>query len=236
MKKPIIGILPIMDYTKGNIWMLPGYTDGIQEAGGIPIVLTFTNKIDELKDIVDTCDGFLFTGGHDINPELYHEDKLDVCGEISKERDDLESLLFSLAYQQDKPILGICRGIQMVNVLLGGTLYQDLNTQHSSDITHRQGRPYDKPIHDVHIYKDTPLYELLHQETIGVNSLHHQAIKDLSSQLKPMAISPDDLIEAVYDPSKTFLWAIQWHPEYLHLVDENSQQIFKAFVDASKQD
>ncbi|MCD7810172.1 MAG: gamma-glutamyl-gamma-aminobutyrate hydrolase family protein [Erysipelotrichaceae bacterium] len=236
MKKPVIGVLPIMDYTKGNIWMLPGYTDGIQEAGGIPIVLTFTDKIDELRRLVDTCDGFLFTGGHDINPELYHENKLDVCGEISKERDDLESLLFSIAYQQDKPILGICRGIQMINVLLGGTLYQDLNTQHISNVTHRQGRPYDEAIHDVHIYKDTPLYELLHQETIGVNSLHHQAIKDLSSQLKPMAVSPDGLIEAVYDPSKTFLWAIQWHPEYLHLVDEKSRQIFKAFVDAAKQD
>lgn len=236
MKKPIIGVIPLVDYTKKSLWMLPGYMDGIKQAGGIPMILPLTSDDDDLEAIVDLYDGFLFTGGHDLSPQLYGEDLSKECGEISIERDEMEIALFPLVYQKNKPALGICRGIQLMNVALGGTLYQDLPTQFSSSLEHHQKPPYDEPIHCVTILKDTPLYDLLNEETIQVNSYHHQAIKDLAKALDVMATSKDGLIEAVYAKNKTFIQAIQWHPEFMYLKDYHSQMIFKQFVRACQKE
>ena len=142
----------------------------------------------------------------------------------------MERLVLEDAMKKDKPILGICRGIQMINALLGGTLYQDLPTQHPSDIDHHQTPPYDVPVHDVIIKKDSPLYECLGSDRISVNSYHHQAVKDVAPCLEVMAESEDGIVEALYKPSYSFLWAVQWHPEFSYKKDGNSRKIFKAFV------
>ena len=233
MNKPRIGLIPLVDNEKDSYWMLPGYMNGILNAGGIPVVLPLTDDMDILKQIVDTYDGFLFTGGHDVSPKLYGEDKLDVCGECCELRDNMEKALFTMLYEKDKAILGICRGIQFINSMLGGTLYQDLPTQKPSDIEHHQLPPYDEPIHKVNITPNTPLYELLGREELSVNSYHHQAVKELSSELCAMAYSTDGLVEAIYSPYKNYIWAVQWHPEFSYLKDENSRKIFKSFVDAA---
>ncbi len=236
MAKPVIGVLPLIDTEKekGSYWMLADYIEGIKEAGGLPVIFTFTDDKEDAKKFVDMCDGILFTGGHDVDPLIYGEDKLPECAEISPERDVLEKLVLEEALKADKAVLGICRGLQFINAYLGGTLYQDLRTYHPSEVRHRQKPPYSEPIHEVILEKGSPLFELLGTEKMNVNSCHHQAVKDVAPCLKVMAEASDGIVESAYYPDKKFLWLTQWHPEFMHKIDLNSKKIFKAFVEAAK--
>ena len=229
MKKPMIALMPLYDDEKNSYWMLPQYMKMIEQAGGLPVMLPMSDDHIILRQIAETFDGFLFIGGHDISPHLYHQEAMIQCGQICSCRDDMEKELFHLVYQMNKPMLGICRGIQLFNVLLGGTLYQDLPSQRKSLINHHQLPPYDKPQHNNTIIKGTPLYDLLAVEKLQVNSYHHQAIQELSPLLKEMAFSEDGLIEVIYQPDKKYLWAIQWHPEYM-MHDQSSQLIIAEFI------
>lgn len=235
MGKPIIGVLPLYDNEKDSYWMLPGYMKGIEDAGGIPVMLPLTTDEEIILSLANTFDGFLFTGGQDINPELYGEKISDVNGEMCNERDCMEEVLFKRVVELDKPVLGICRGLQLFNVLLGGTLYQDIPTQlTSSDINHKQRPPYTEPTHNVYIAKDTLLYQILQVDTLKVNSYHHQGIKKISEKLVPAAKAEDGLIEAVIMPNKTFTLAVQWHPEFNYKHDDNNSKLFLEFVRACK--
>ncbi len=227
---PIVGVIPLWDDEKESIWMLPGYMDGLRQAGGLPIMLPLTTDEREIDQLLDMVDGVLFTGGHDVSPEMYGEEPLNHTVVTCKKRDDMERIVLNKAMERDKSILGICRGIQFINAALGGTLYQDLPTQHPSAVEHHQKPPYDVPAHNVHIVKNGPLFELLRKEELSVNSYHHQAIKELAPDLCVMAKSPDDLIEALYKPDRKFLWAVQWHPEFSYLSDRSSREIFRIFV------
>ncbi|MBP7185864.1 MAG: gamma-glutamyl-gamma-aminobutyrate hydrolase family protein [Ruminococcus sp.] len=229
-QKPVIGVIPLIDYVKSSYWMLPGYFGGIIEAGGLPVMLPLTSENTHIEQFTEICSGFLFTGGQDVSPEIYSARKIGACGECSPERDAMETLLLKYAMQLDKPVLGICRGIQFINASLGGTLWQDIPSQFSDTITHCQKPPYDVPIHEVNVRADSPLYDLLKADTIPVNSYHHQGVRALSPELLSMAEAPDGLIEAVYAPNKKFLWAVQWHPEFSYLKDGNSRLIFREFV------
>ena len=213
-RNPIIGVTPLWDDERKSIWMLPDYLDGIKAAGGISVVLPLEMSEKDADRIVETCDGFLFTGGQDVGS----------C----PERDKLETLLLSKALQSDKTILGICRGLQFINVFLGGTLWQDLPSQHPTEITHRQGKPYNAPIHKVVL--NGGLKSLLGEDTIDVNTLHHQAINELGESLIPMATAPDGIIEAARMENKRFVWGVQWHPEYMFKTDPNSLAIFTHFI------
>ena len=228
--KPIVGVMPLWDDEKDSIWMLPGYLDGLIQAGAIPIVLPFTQDEKELEQLVNLCDGFLFTGGHDVSPELYHEKPDEKLQAVCPKRDVMEGIILRKAIEQDKPVLGICRGIQFINAFLGGTLWQDIPTQCPSQTEHHQQPPYDQPSHEVTVEKGSPLYDCLGEERIAVNSCHHQGIRNLAPSLKTMAAAPDGMVEAVYMPGKRFLWAVQWHPEFSHLTDERSRKVFRAFV------
>ena len=231
--KPIVGVMPLWDDDKESIWMLPGYLDGLLEAGATPVILPMIEDEDELFRLIEMCDGILLTGGHDVTPEIYGEEPLKGTVSCIK-RDNMEKIVLSYAMQKDKPILGICRGIQLVNALLGGTLYQDLPTQRPTSVEHHQKPPYDVPVHEVAIRKDTPLFDCLGTDHIKVNSYHHQAVKDVAPDLKVMAESEDGLVEALYMPSSRFFWAVQWHPEFSFRTDKNSKKIFKAFVDSMR--
>lgn len=234
--KPIVGIMPLWDDEKESIWMLPGYLDGLSQAGATPIIFPFSSDEEELGRLVKMCDGILFTGGHDISPKLYNEDPIKDLVSCCIKRDLMESIVLKIAMDMDKSILGICRGIQFINVALGGSLYQDLNLQHPSNIDHHQQAPYDIPKHEVTLKQNTPLHECLHVDKLLVNSYHHQAVKDIAQELEIMATSPDGLIEALYMPTYKFLWAMQWHPEFSYQTDINSQKIFQAFIDSMKHD
>ena len=132
MKKRMIGLVPLVDAERESYWMLPGYMNGIEQAGGIPVMLPLTADPDTLQQLADTLDGFLLTGGQDVSPVFYQAQTVAHCEACCAERDAMEQALFGIAWAQDKPILGICCGIQLINILLGGMLYQDLPTKHPS--------------------------------------------------------------------------------------------------------
>ena len=233
MKRPVIGLVPLVDIQRESYWMLPGYMDGVAEAGGLPIMLSLTDEEEQIDQFTVLCDGFLFTGGQDVEPSLYGKKKDAACGECCRPRDAMEAKLLHAALKHDKPIFGICRGIQFINAALGGSLYQDLPSQHPSTIEHHQRPPYDVPIHTVTPISSTPLAALLGDGAFAVNSYHHQAVKELAPAWSVMAVAPDGIIEAAYMPDRRFVWAVQWHPELSFRVDENSRKLFHAFVQAA---
>lgn len=227
--KKLIAVLPLWDEDKQSLWMLPNYFKAIQAAGGIPIMLPFTNSLEDIKKLAISFDGFLFPGGQDIDPALYNEERTSLTQEVCSKRDNLESLLLKQVLGLNKPILGICRGFQFINASLGGKLYQDLKQEFGNKVNHEQSKPYDSFAHTVKI--DGFLQNLLQKREIQVNSLHHQGIKELAPGLQACAQASDGLIEAFSVPDKNFLLAVQWHPEY-GAEWESSKKIFKAFIDA----
>lgn len=230
MMKKVIGIMPLYDDEKESYWMLPGYMKMLEAEGAIPIMLPLTSETEELDYFLDICGGFLLTGGHDVSPAVYHAEKKPWCGPCCKLRDEMERYILNKSVERNKSVLGICRGIQFMNSCFGGTLYQDLEMEHFSCIDHHMKPPYDRVAHQVTLQIDTPLYHILGKEQIGVNSYHHQAIKELSFDFQPMAFSEDGLIESIYMPSHKFIVGVQWHPEFSYMVDENSRKLINAFV------
>ena len=235
MNKKIVAVVPLWDHDKQSIWMLPGYLEGIRAAGGIPFILPLTKSEEENSTLLIMCDGLLMTGGQDVNPRLYGQTAASHCGPTCPERDAMEPHLFNEALKLNKPVLGICRGLQMINVALGGTLYQDLPSQTNTSINHRMKPPFDRECHQVNLVPGTALQRLLQVGNMGVTSNHHQGIDALGQGLEVMATSEDGIVEAISLPSKKFVWAVQWHPEYDHLKNIFSQMIFQAFVDACGQ-
>lgn len=232
---PVVGVTPLWDEEKQSLWMLPGYLEGLRQAGCLPMILPLTKEPEEIDRILTLVDGILLTGGQDVSPELYGEVP-DGTGEICELRDAMEGQLLKKAIVLDKPVLGICRGIQFINAALGGSLYQDIPSQHPSSVEHHQSPPYDQPSHEVTLVQGSPLQTLLGQGKLYVNSYHHQAVKQLADGLGVMARSEDGLVEAVRKPDQRFLWAVQWHPEFSFRTDEASRQIFAAFARAMRQD
>nr|WP_320025267.1 gamma-glutamyl-gamma-aminobutyrate hydrolase family protein [uncultured Acetobacterium sp.] len=234
--KPLIGILPLYDSDKQSIWMYPGYTEGIARAGGIPIILSILDQDKDIEAIADRLDGFVFSGGQDVDPLQYGEVMLECCNEIYPPRDDLEIKLLEAVMKRDKPVFGVCRGLQLINVALGGTLYQDINKQMKRDqkIQHFQQNNYEYPVHEVTVEKNSKLSEIVGSDKIRVNSMHHQGINHLSSRLIATASSNDSLVEAIEIPELSFGLAVQWHPEFLWRDDERTLSILQAFVEAAR--
>lgn len=234
MRKPMIGLVPLYDECKDSYWMLPGYMTGLTQAGAVPVMLPLTASEEDVVQLADALDGFLLTGGHDVDPELYGEEKRQVCGTLCMERDRLEVMLLEQVLKRNKPVFGICRGLQLLNVYLGGTLYQDLQTERPGSVEHRMKPPYDAVAHEVELAEDGLLMRITGQKRLGVNSCHHQGVKELAPELTVEAIAEDGLVEAVSMKGRGFAAAVQWHPEFSWQTDENSRKILGAFVEACR--
>jgi putative glutamine amidotransferase len=208
--------------------MLPGYMEGLERAGALPVVLPLTQDRELLRQIVSQFDGVLFTGGQDCAPSFYGEENRS-CDEICDARDNMEKILFEEALAADLPMFGICRGIQLMNALLSGSLWQDIPSECPSEVIHCQGPPYGAASHNVTLFGR--LKDFIGKNEMRVNSYHHQGIKALSPELLIGAVAPDGLVEGVWMPGKRFVVAVQWHPE-MALEDENSGKLFGAFVEA----
>lgn len=229
--KPLIGVFGTVD-NDGTHMLFKEYIESINAAGGLAVIVAYTESEESLRQLAKICDGFCFTGGVDIHPGYYGEELLPECGEVHHRRDSLEMRAFPIVLASGKPILGICRGAQLVNVALGGTLYQDIPSQLGESFPHRQTESRYEYSHCARITPDTPLSELVLEEIIKVNSFHHQAIKRLGEGLCVMAVADDGIIEAAYGDGDSYIRLYQWHPERLAYSDECAKRIFSDFISA----
>lgn len=235
-KKPLIALTPYYNIEKDEPYMRPAYLKAIRAAGGIPVILPVDLEEAGLCQILEQADGVLFTGGPDIHPFHFGEETQRFCGNVSVKRDTMELMLLKLAMEMKKPILGICRGIQLLNIGLGGDIYQDIPSQFKEEfpIAHTQPFGYEIPSHTVTIVEGTMLSGIVQESVLKVNSMHHQAVKNLAPGLVAAAYAPGGLVEAVELPGYPFFLGVQWHPEYLWEADAAIARLFKAFVDAAR--
>lgn len=235
-KLPIIGIVPTYRSEDKALTLPDRYGKAIVCAGGCPVVLPFTQDVSIYETLLPTMDGFLLSGGEDIDPVRYGEEIIfGKQQEIYPDREEVEYLIINYARQYDVPLLGICRGMQMINVAFGGKLYQDVDGQFlqiesGENPTHWQKTAYDTCAHSVRIQKDTALAKVLGEGPVDVNSMHHQGIRELGDGLKANAITEDGLIEGVEAEELTFLMGVQWHPEFF-AGDGPMGALFEALVD-----
>lgn len=236
MPRPLIGLTPGHNTENQDIFMRPTYLKALSDAGAIPVVLPLVSSDEDLEQLVRTFDGFLFTGGPDPHPFLFGEETHRSCGNISVRRDSMETALLKKVMKTGKPVFGICRGIQIINVVLGGNLYQDIRAEYQDGqtgdafpVAHSQPCDFHTPAHTVTLSPDSRLAQICGCRTLKVNSMHHQAVRDLAPGLAACAIASDGLIEAVEMPGYPWLTAVQWHPEYL-LEDPAARRIFENFA------
>ena len=211
------------------------YIKAVENAGGVPFLLPITENPATIARCLDAVDGILLSGGVDVEPSCYGETPHPALGETDADRDAAEIALIRLALKRDKPVFAICRGLQILNVALGGTLYQDLPTEKPSEIRHAQTEqniPRPEAVHSIRIDPDSRLARVVGASTMQVNSLHHQALKDVADGLKVTAWAADNVIEAAEMPDKRFVVALQCHPEELASWQPESQRLFAAFVAA----
>ncbi|MBK0040644.1 MULTISPECIES: gamma-glutamyl-gamma-aminobutyrate hydrolase family protein [Leuconostoc] len=212
-----------VDYIQKN------YIDGITNANALPIVLPIGNpKL--AKNYIDSVDALVLAGGQDVSPLYFGEDPQINLHETDSDRDAFEVALVLEAIKQEKPILGICRGLQIVNVALGGTLYQDLNSQYQGlNVRHNQyPTKWYTPTHRLILKRVSWLQNFLDDQSL-VNSFHHQAVKKLGDGLQLDAVSTDNVVEAFSDESRR-IYAVQWHPEMLLMKHPEAQKLFDTFV------
>lgn len=226
MQRPLIGIT-CSKTAEGKIAMSQNYLNSVWEAGAIGVFLAYTQDEDKLAEYSQAFDGFLFGGGDDMDPARYGEQKMFDNVEIDADRDQFELGLYQHVKATGKPILGICRGIQLLNVAEGGTLYQHIDG-------HRQEKPGTETEQRVNVAQGSMLHDLTGEQSLLVNSFHHQNIKDIAPTLAVDAISEDGYIEAAHMPGHKFFFAVQWHPEIFRQSSVAMQKVFSAFVDAAR--
>ena len=227
MNRPLIGIT-CSKTADGKIAMSQNYLNSIWEAGAVPVFLAYTQDEAKLAEYAEVFDGFLFGGGDDIDPARYGETVMFDNVEIDADRDAFELGLYEYVKQSGKPVLGICRGLQVLNVAEGGTLYQHIDG-------HRQDKPGTETEQKTLVEAGSMLKELIGTDEILTNSFHHQNIKDIAPTLAVNAKSADGYIEAVHKPCHKFCFAVQWHPEIYRQTSEDMQKVFSAFINACKE-
>ncbi|MCI0442105.1 gamma-glutamyl-gamma-aminobutyrate hydrolase family protein [bacterium] len=235
MEPPLIGI------TAGNDPRTPGqyvirwdYVRSIEQAGGIPVILAPSGAALHSR-LTTRLDGVLLTGGVDIEPSVYGESFHPSVTRTSPERDEFEFKLIKTALQQKMPILAICRGLQVLNVAMGGSLVQDIPTMIGSEISHDDSkRQRHELAHQVTLKTESRLYEILKTGKLWVNSFHHQSAKTLGHDLIPVAWADDGVIEALELPNSHFVVGIQWHPESFWNQDGTFLALFESFTAAAR--
>lgn len=238
MTRPVVLIPPDLECKTTRRGPVPTielqrpYVDAVWEAGGLPLVPPPITDADALDQLVDLADAVVLPGGaFDIDPALYGEPKHERCGELKPERTNLERALLTRAEARGLPVLGVCGGMQLINVVRGGALWQDLGAQAPSPLAHQQAAPKDQPAHEVDVVAGTVLGRVVAVARLPVNSTHHQAVKRVGDGLVVSARATDGLVEGIEDPSRPFLVGVQWHPESMREAPQRA--IYRALVDAA---
>lgn len=240
--KPLVGITPTPHVEKADHGtfrrhaLSEYYSKAIEAAGGIPVMLPA--HYGAVGEMLDRLDGLILSGGGDIDPSRFGQDLHPKSDGIDSERDTFEYAIFQEAMVRDMPVLGICRGLQLINTALGGTLFQDIAALKAHAQEHRQ---HSVPVHAEETFHtvtltegDHPLRAILGKDALDVNSFHHQGIEKLAEPLIAIAHADDGLIEAIAYPAMTFCMAVQWHPEMLAADRPNHAGIFSTFIQETK--
>lgn len=229
-QKPLIGISSAFDYDKNFAYVKSGYYKAIVKAGGLPVAIPSMDETGVLEELADRVDGILLTGGPDLDARLFGEVNLPCNGTISPVRDSMEIYLAKKAVELNKPLLGICRGAQLINVAFGGTLYQDIpsQVQDRQVLKHDQAAPSWYPVHDITIEEGSRVRTWFSANSAGVNSFHHQAVKAVAPGFAATARTEDGIIEAIESSSHSFVVGVQWHPE---LMWEHNPALLAMFID-----
>lgn len=240
MSKPIIGILSrvLGEYDKDinyieRCFVSMDYINAIESSGGTPIILPLVKGEENLRKFIEGIDGLLVPGGIDVNPLRYNEEPLEKIGSVSDDIDEFDIKAIRWANELKKPILGICRGLQVINVAFGGSLFQDLSLKSGSKFSHWQKAKKDTPTHSIEIKPGTRMFNLLGNNAV-VNSYHHQAIKDLAEGFIASSFSMDGIIESIEKVNGGYVLAVQWHPEMMFNSHENMRKIFLDFIEECK--
>ena len=241
-RKPLIGCTTYHKTAEQDppleiIGLMPSYIEAIAAAGGLPVMIPLGLDADALQAILQRVDGVVLPGGGDMNPAAYGANSANKCYGIDEERDRVEVLVAQTAVSTHKPLLAICRGVQVLNVALGGTLWADIESEMPNAMPHDHYRklPRNYLAHSVEIAPDSCLARLIGARETAVNSLHHQGIRDLAPDLTPTATAADGLIEAVEIPEHPFVLGVQWHPENLIHDVPPMLSLFKGVVAAAAQ-
>jgi putative glutamine amidotransferase len=208
------------------------YSIAVARAGAVPVILPTVRPGDDPNDLLDRLDGLLLSGGYDCAPCLYGEETLNQSVEIDARRDEWELPLIRAAVERGFPTMAICRGIQSLNVALGGTLFQDLPTQQPTEIRHRQSEERDVATHTIEVASGSRLAGIVGR-SLEVNSFHHQSLKKVAEGLRVVACAPDGVIEAVEGTGEAFLLAVQFHPEEMVFRSAEQQRLFDALAQAA---
>lgn len=225
--KPVLGITGNYNHQERRIMLSNYYTDSVQAAGGIPLILPPTVNYHLIEAYLQICHGFILSGGGDLDPCYWGEQPDIGLREIEPLRDSFEITIARLILTAQMPVLGICRGCQVLNVAAGGTLYQDLHT----GFQHMQEAPRDYAFHQVFVEDGSGLQHIIGSQQLRTNSFHHQAVKTPAPGWKISARTADGTVEAIETPALEFALGIQWHPECLP--GESSARLFKALVMAA---
>ena len=231
--RPKIGVLPLYDSEKQTLWINPLYFGGVEQAGGLPLLLPLSEDPKLWDEYLESCDGFVFTGGQDIAPSIYGEKKLPECGYQAPMRDKQEQYMLEQLMGMDKPVLGICRGIQMMNASYGGTLYQDNSLHGEGTARHMIKDDRGDVSHQVTLKPGTTLYSMF-GERVWTNSYHHQSVKKLGDGLKIAGTADDGIVEAIELIDYPYGLGIQWHPEAMLVASDDMLPVFTGLIEAAK--
>lgn len=232
MKIPLIGITCGEDEL--NFYARNFYVKAIEAAGGAPILIPSANRNCVREKYLEKLDGIILSGGFDVNPIVFGEEPIPGMGEITPNRDEFELRFAKDFFNLSKSILAVCRGCQVLNLALGGSIYQDINSQIGKIIKHNQEAPRDCATHSIKVLPGTKLSQILLRDQVWVNSFHHQAVKCPAPGLSVVACAPDGVIEAIEGDDHPFAIGIQWHPECNWQKDLGSFRLFQAFVKAAE--
>lgn len=240
VRRPLVGLTTTVDNEAGSqrkpaVFLYTRYISALEQVGLAPVLITPGHSPDAIAALVSACCGLVLSGGEDVDPARYGEAPSPALGSVERSRDAAEYHAVECALERGMPIFGICRGMQLLNVYFGGSLYQDIPTEFRGELQHQQLEPWEKRSHCATVEQGSRLHGIVGDERLFINSFHHQAVKELAPPLRTSARADDGIIEGIEHPGHDWLVGVQWHPERNEATTPDTdpdRRLFLSFRDA----